>query len=368
MDLLTVLLCGDVMTGRGIDQILPHPVDPTIREEWIDDARAYVTLAEKLNGPIPRPVDFSWPWGDALPMVDELAPDVRLINLETAITANGQFAPGKAVHYRMSPDNIGCLTVARTDVCALANNHVLDFGAQGLEDTLAALARNGLSGAGAGHDADEAARPVLAGVQGGRRVLFFSAGMESSGIPRHWAATARRPGVSFLPDLSHRSAAAVAARVRELKRPGDVAVVSLHWGSNWGYGIGQGQARFAHRLIDGGVDVVYGHSSHHPRPIEVYRRKLILYGCGDAVNDYEGIRGYEAYRDDLRLLYLATIEPDSGNLAFLRMLPMQARSMRLTHTSTADTEWLRSALEHASRQFDVNVYREPEGTLALHLA
>ena len=112
MDMLTVFLCGDVMTRRGIDQILPRPVDPTLREASVDDARTYVALGENVNGPIPRPVDFSWPWGDALPIVEELAPDVRLINLETSIMADGQFAPGKAVHCRMSPNNIGCLTVA----------------------------------------------------------------------------------------------------------------------------------------------------------------------------------------------------------------------------------------------------------------
>jgi poly-gamma-glutamate synthesis protein (capsule biosynthesis protein) len=297
-------------------------------------------------------------------MVDEFAPDVRLINLETSITPDGTFAAGKAVHYRMSPDNVGCLTVARPDVCALANNHILDFGPEGLEDTLCVLAESGLACAGAGHDADEAARPAAARVNGGRRVLLFSGATESSGVPRSWAATASRPGVSFVPELSH-DAAAIAARTCEHKRPGDIAVVSLHWGSNWGYQLGPGQVRFARRLIDGGVDVVYGHSSHHPRPIEVHRGKLILYGCGDAINDYEGIRGHEAYRSDLRLLYLASIDADSGRLALLRMLPMQARNLRLRHASSADTDWLRSTLERASRRFETRVDREPAGTLAV---
>ena len=367
MDMLTVLLCGDVMTGRGIDQILPHPVDPTLREASVDDARTYVALAENVNGPIPRPVDFSWPWGDALPIVEELAPDVRLINLETSITADGQFAPGKAVHYRMSPDNIGCLTVAGPDACTLANNHVLDFGPRGLEDTLAALAAAGLRGVGAGRDGDDATRPATLDVGGDRRVVCFSGGMESSGVPRQWAATAGRSGVSFIPDLSTRVAAAIAGRVCELKRHGDIAVLSLHWGSNWGYQLSPGQVRFARRLIDGGVDIVFGHSSHHPRPIEVYRHKLILYGCGDVINDYEGIRGYEAYRDDLRLLYLASIDTGTGRLAALRMLPMQARNMRLRHASTTDTEWLRLVLERASRQFETRVDRVPDDTLALRL-
>jgi poly-gamma-glutamate capsule biosynthesis protein CapA/YwtB (metallophosphatase superfamily) len=64
--LVTVFLCGDVMTGRGIDQILPHPSDPQIHEAFVSDARTYVALAEEVNGPIPQPVELSYIWGDAL--------------------------------------------------------------------------------------------------------------------------------------------------------------------------------------------------------------------------------------------------------------------------------------------------------------
>jgi poly-gamma-glutamate synthesis protein (capsule biosynthesis protein) len=145
--------CGDVMTGRGVDQILPHPGDQELRERHVDDARAYVRLAERASGPIPRQVSFAWPWGDALRVLDEMAPDVRLINLETAVTCQADFAPGKGVHYRMSPRNLPCVAAARPDVCALANNHVMDFGRAGLEETLAALNRAGLTVAGAGRDA-----------------------------------------------------------------------------------------------------------------------------------------------------------------------------------------------------------------------
>src|SRR6266699_6622506 len=126
------------MLGRGIDQILPHPGDPALHEQYVRDARGYVDLAESVHGQIPQPVDFRWPWGDAVRMLDDLAPDVRVINLETSITASGEFAPGRAVHYRMCPGNLPCLAAARTGACALANNHVLDFGRSGLEDTLAA--------------------------------------------------------------------------------------------------------------------------------------------------------------------------------------------------------------------------------------
>jgi poly-gamma-glutamate synthesis protein (capsule biosynthesis protein) len=363
-----LFLCGDVMLGRGVDQILPHPGDPTLREGQVRDARTYVELAEAASGPIPRPVDFSWPWGDALGLLEEAAPDVRVVNLETSITRNDDFAPGKAVHYRMHPANLPSLVAARPDACALANNHVLDFGARGLEETLGALSRAGLPAVGAGRDATEARRPAVVTLGGGGRVLVWSLGMPSSGIPWSWAATRARAGVDLVPEPSDATAAEVAERVRRAKRPGDVVVASIHWGSNWGYDVSADQVGFAHRLIDGGVDVVHGHSSHHPRPLEVYRGKLILYGCGDFIDDYEGIGGYEAYRDDLRLLYLVSLDPGSGGLVRLRMAPMQARRMRLWRAPSRDTAWLRGVLDRVSRGFGSAVAVEPDGMLALRPA
>jgi poly-gamma-glutamate synthesis protein (capsule biosynthesis protein) len=192
--------------------------------------------------------------------------------------------------------------------------------------------------------------------------------MASSGIPPSWAATSNRSGVDFVADLSDRCAAEVVGRVSAMKRPGDVVAVSIHWGSNWGYDVPSDQVGFAHRLIDGGVDLVHGHSSHHPRPIEVYRDKLILYGCGDVINDYEGITGYAEYRDDLRLLYFASVEADTGQLVGLRMAPMQARKMRLHHASGADSEWLRAVLERVSHRFGSRVDLEADGMLTARRA
>ncbi|MGW2183382.1 CapA family protein [Streptomyces sp. NPDC001732] len=362
---VTLFLGGDVMLGRGVDQILPHPGDPALREEYIRDARAYVDLAEAVNGPIPRPVGFGWPWGEALPVLDEAAPDVRLVNLETSVTDDGDFAPGKCVHYRMSPANLPCLAAARPDVCALANNHVLDFGPRGLHETLDALADAGLQTAGAGRDEVRARQPAIVPLGAVGRVLVFSFGMPSSGIPKDWAAIGQRAGVDVIAEPSVAAASAFADRLRQVRRPGDIAVVSVHWGPNWGYGVSRSEVRFAHALLDAGVDVVHGHSSHHPRPPEVYRDRLIVYGCGDLVDDYEGIGGYEKYRDDLRALYLVSVEADTGRLVDARMVPLQARRMRLERTSAEDTEWLRAVLDRHSREFGTRVDGGPDGTLTL---
>jgi poly-gamma-glutamate synthesis protein (capsule biosynthesis protein) len=362
---ITLFACGDVMTGRGIDQILPHPGDPELREVSITDARDYVGLAERASGPIPRPVSFSWPWGDAVAIIEDMAPDVRIINLETSITRSGDFAPGKEVNYRMSPDNMPCVSAVRPDVCSLANNHVLDFGRAGLTETLACLDGAGLTVAGAGRDADAAARPAAVEVPGRGRVLVFSCADASSGVPPGWAAAPGRSGVSLLPGLSADDADRVIDQIGRHRRDGDLAVVSIHWGSNWGYGVDEPAILFAHRLIDGGVGLIHGHSSHHPRPVEVYRGRGILYGCGDCIDDYEGIAGYEEFRDDLRLLYFASLSPGSGALEDLRMVPMQARRMRLQPAGEADSQWLTTTLSRIGRRFGSRFACLPDGVIAL---
>ncbi|MEV6393586.1 CapA family protein [Streptomyces sp. NPDC051907] len=370
-DMVTLFLCGDVMLGRGVDQILPCPGDPLLWESYISDARSYVGLAEAANGAIPWPVGYAWPWGDALEVLEEVAPDVRVVNLETSVTRSGDVAEDKEVCYRMNPGNLPCLVAARPDVCVLANNHVLDFGRRGLEETLDSLAGAGLCAVGAGRDGEEARRPAEVDVGGGRRVLVFSFGAPSSGIPHRWAAGRGQAGVWLVPELSDAAAADVVRRVRRARRPGDVVVVSVHWGSNWGYGVSRGQVRFARALVDGGVDVVHGHSSHHPRPLEIYRGRPIVYGCGDFIDDYEGISGHEEYRDDLRLLYFVSVRPDAdrdadgdsgagvGEPAAVRIVPMQARRMRLWHASDKDRAWLRETLERVSPGLRVSL--EPGG-------
>lgn len=102
---------------------------------------------------------------------------------------------------------------------------------------------------------------------------------------------------------------------------------------------------FAHGLIDiAAVDVVFGHSSHHPRPIEIYQGKPIFYGCGDFINDYEGIGGYEQYRDDLTMMYF--LDFDSLSLQFKKMtlVPLQIKKFSLHRASKKDCEWLLQTL------------------------
>lgn len=348
---VTLFLCGDVMTGRGIDQILAHPSAPHLYEAYAGSALDYLMLAERATGPIPRPVDDRYVWGVVPDVLDRVRPDARIINLETSITTSDDAEP-KGINYRMHPRNIGVLTTVGIDCCVLANNHVLDWGVAGLLETLESLEQAAISVAGAGRNHAAACAPAILQTGDGRRVLVFAVGARDAGVNPAWAAGPDRPGVCVLSDFSDDTAAAVRLNVTQAKRPGDIAVASIHWGSNWGFAIPPEHRRFAHALIDRAhIDVVHGHSSHHPRAIEIYNGRPIFYGCGDFLNDYEGIGGYEQYRGELTLMYFPTLDATTGELLRLTMTPLRVRHFRLEHAPDADREWLHKTLDRECRRF-----------------
>jgi poly-gamma-glutamate synthesis protein (capsule biosynthesis protein) len=364
-DVISLFLAGDVMTGRGIDQVLPHPGDPRLHEGYVKSAYDYVGLAERVNGPIAKPLTFSEIWGDALAELERRRPDARIVNLETAVTQSTEPEP-KGINYKMNPANVGAITAAGIDCCVLANNHVLDWGVPGLIETLTKLEQAGVRCAGAGRDQTSAAAPAILSVAGKARVLVYAFASPTSGVPRSWAATAHQPGVNPLPRLSEACAQIIAEEVQAARRPGDIVVLSIHWGPNWGYDIPDEQVAFARRLIDSGsADVVHGHSSHHVKGIELYRQKLILYGCGDFIDDYEGISGYEEFRDDLVLMYFPVVRADGGTLAGLDMVPLQIRGMRLHRASPADASWLADTLNREGKRFGTRISIGPDHALKL---
>lgn len=363
---VTLFVCGDVMTGRGIDQILPNPSDPRLLEAHIHSAVEYVKLAEMATGPLPRRVAFDYVWGDALGELERVRPDARIVNLETAVTTSPEAWPDKPVHYRMHPANVRCLTVAGIDCCVLANNHVMDWGRAGLDETLATLHSAGVRTAGAGHDETEAASAAIIDLPAGVRVLVYGIAAESSGVPRSWQASRKHSGVNRLERVSAGAAEAVGRRILRDRRPGDIVVVSIHWGANWEYGVSRSEREFAHRLIDtAAVQLVHGHSSHHVKGIEVYRGKLILYGCGDLLNDYEGIGDYTDFRGDLALMYFPAFDVQSGDGVGLTMIPTCTRRFRINKASTEDARWLADTLNRECGNFGARVIRASGGALML---
>ena len=334
---MKLFLCGDVMTGRGIDQILGRPCDPAIHEPYMKSALGYVRIAEEANGPIPRAAPPAYIWGDALVELEREAPAARIVNLETAVTTSGEWQP-KGINYRMNPANIDCLAAARIDCCVLANNHVLDGGEAGLAETLSTLRKAGFATAGAGLNAEEAEKPAVLKLQMAR-LLVFSYAMSSSGVPRSWAARAGRPGVAFLEDLGDGTLARIGQAIGAERRLGDIVVVSVHWGANWSYEISPAERHFAQALVSSaGADVFHGHSSHHPKGIEVHQGKLILYGCGD-----------------LGLMYFPRLAPQTGKLESLEMVATRMQRFSLRRAPAEDAGWLAERLSREGLRFGTSV-------------
>jgi poly-gamma-glutamate capsule biosynthesis protein CapA/YwtB (metallophosphatase superfamily) len=169
----------------------------------------------------------------------------------------------------------------------------------------------------------------------------------------------------LLDDISERTAVRIANRMNDVRQPGDLLLASIHWGSNWGYDIPAKQIAFAHRLIQEGVAVVHGHSSHHVKAIEVFNGRLILYGCGDFLTDYEGISGYEHFRGDLAVMYVVELHSRSGELLSARLIPMQTRRFRLKRTSTADARWLSDLLNTLGAPFATRTQLDGDNSIIL---
>lgn len=191
--------------------------------------------------------------------------------------------------------------------------------------------------------------------------------LESSGVPREWRATRRRAGVQWLPvDPTDRDIDTLVQAIDRQRLPHAVVIVSIHWGGNWGYAIAASERRLGHALIDrGGVDLVHGHSAHHPKAIEIYRGKAIFYGCGDLLNDYEGIGGFESFRSDLGLLYFPVLDGRSGQLLSLSLVPTRMKRFRINRATHSEAEWLRSTLEREYRAVGTHVALRSGGAFEL---
>jgi poly-gamma-glutamate synthesis protein (capsule biosynthesis protein) len=175
-----------------------------------------------------------------------------------------------------------------------------------------------------------------------------------------------RPGINLLKDFSDKTVWYIKERVQKVKQQRDIVIASIHWGGNWGYEIPYEEIKFAHMLVDNaGIDIIHGHSSHHIKGIEVYKERLIVYGCGDFLNDYEGIGGYETFRNDLGFMYFADIEAWSGKLIHLQMTPTHIRRFKVNRASTSDAVWLRDILNREGKRFMTRAELNKDNTITL---
>ena len=361
----TLTFLGDVMLGRIVDQLFPQHVH-NLREQHI--AAHFIEQYPSLLGP--GHYTPSSPWGTTLPLLQ--SSDLTLINLETSATTTSEPWPDKTFNYRMHPANLGpILHAANVDYASLANNHVLDFGAEGLVETAWTLRDAGIAFAGAGETTNQAFKPAVLSLprqthperihgqgretpshhQQSYPVHVYSA----TDHPRAWSAiptfhlidysprtrvrlrqlllsngTTTHPPVSpgeepLHPDsfaheshdFHHRAHHHHHHQQIAAQRAPALKIFSIHWGPNYEWHPADRIRALAHFLIDEcEVDIVHGHSSHHIQGVEKYKGKLIIYGCGDFVDDYAL---NEEFRNDLGAVWRVTVQERGGGLALDRL-------------------------------------------------
>lgn len=227
-----------------------------------------VTLTWGYNELVEKPrEDLLWPFRRLQGLFSGM--DVVMVNCETAIT-NSDAASEKRFTFRMDPDLAGIFNASGIDIVTLANNHVYDYGEQGLRDTIDALDEQGVMHVGAGMDLREARRPVVMHIKG-RRIAFLGYGNYSP-------ATHDSPGVAY------RYKRHVKKDVELAKAAGaDIIVVNFHWGIELAPEPQDSDRELAYLAIDSGADVVVGHHPHVVQPVEIYKDKVIAYSLGNFV-------------------------------------------------------------------------------------
>ncbi len=238
-----------------------------------------VMLGRLVNDQL-KLVDPAYVWGDTLPILG-LA-DLRFANLECVLADDGKPMPGKVFHFRSDPKNVASLNAAGIGAVSLANNHVLDFGSEALLQMLSVLDRHRILRLGAGEDADDARRAAIKVVDS--TAVGFIAFTDNE---PDWEASSISAGTYYVPvDMADRRTVDLLHLVEQTKSSVNLLIVSAHWGPNWGSTVPPSHRRLGHALVDAGADVVFGHSAHIFRGIEIYRSRPIIYSAGDFVDDY----------------------------------------------------------------------------------
>jgi Bacterial capsule synthesis protein PGA_cap len=203
--------------------------------------------------------------------------DVAMVNLETAITERGEPVPYKQFHFRSPATSFTALKAAGVDVVNMANNHALDYGPVGQQDTFDAIASSQFSVVGIGHDAAEAYRPYRTIVKDQRIAIFGALDhrVEPQLMPR-WLATDSQPGVAMSTDGTH-----LVDAVRAERPEVDTLVVFMHWGTETTHCGSSEQQDLAATLIAAGADIVVGSHAHRVFGAGRIGTSFVAYGLGN---------------------------------------------------------------------------------------
>ncbi|MCR4324428.1 MAG: CapA family protein [Candidatus Curtissbacteria bacterium] len=278
---MKILFVGDVMLGRLVNGVLRH------------NPPAYI-------------------WGDILPTIKSA--NIKICNLECVIANVGKPWPNKTFHFRTDPKNVQSLNIANFSPISISNNHAMDFGPNALMQMIDIFKKESINFAGAGIDITEAFMPALENGAGNYvGMISFCDNMPQ------WEAAKNKPGIFYVPvDLKDRRAKRLLELVKKTRDDVKILIVSAHWGSNWGYDVPKNHTPFAHALIDAGADIIFGHSGHVFRGVEIYKGKLIIYCAGNFVDDY-AVNDVE--RNDESFIFILDLDVKRSRIKKLTLTP-----------------------------------------------
>jgi poly-gamma-glutamate synthesis protein (capsule biosynthesis protein) len=295
---VTVAFVGDIMLGRLVNAQL------------------------RRNPP-------QYPWGDTIHCLH--GADWRCANLECVLcsAAPAQGASQKIFRFRSDAANVAVLQSAGISALSLANNHVLDYGREAMCHMLELLGSGGIAHSGAGLTLREASKPAVSIVQGLKIGLLSFTDNEED-----WHATPESPGIFYAPiERPDERTTALFNAVTNALEIVDFLVVAPHWGANWGSTPPPEHRVFARRLIDAGANLIFGHSPHVCRGIEIYKERPILYSTGAFIDDYAVS---PTDRNDRSFLFF--VELEERRVRSIRLVPSLIRECRAWLARGAEAE------------------------------
>ena len=281
-------------------------------------------------------------WGDVVTVLQQA--DFSLVNLESVIAASGEpFQPSRAYYFRATPSSAEALTYAGIDFVSIANNHAMDYGPQGLAETMATLEQYDIAYAGAGMNLVDAKKMKLLESNG-----FKVAVIAGADHFVEYEASDTRAGINL---VQVNASATVVDEIREQVQQAhnlgaDLIVFSIHWGPNWREQPTPRFQRFARAVIDAGVDIFHGHSAHLFQGVEIYHGKPILYDTGDLLDDYVY---YPEKRNDLQLLF--RVHTFNSQMQCLELLPIQIEHLQVNFADAHETELTDHRIRKLSSSF-----------------
>ena len=296
---MQILFAGDVMLGRLVNKVLAN-------------------------------AQFTYVWGNTINIIKRA--DFSLINLECPVSSKGKEwnKTFKVFHFRANLDAIQVLNSASIDYVSLANNHILDYDVEALLDTLDILDNNNISHSGAGRNLKEAMKPAIIEKKLKPKPLnnnyYYNVDKKEVNNNNHnlknairiglisltdnepgWEAKDDFAGINYIPTTldPDRYYYRLQNYIEKAKKQSDLVIVSSHVGPHFRETPSMKYVNFAHKIIDSGADIYWGHSNHMPQGIEIYKhnnnKKIILYDCGDFIDDYAIDSNY---RNDLSFIFL----------------------------------------------------------------